>query len=83
MDTFAPIGPAIVTKDAIPDVCNLRLRCLVNDQVLYFSTALASLYCRHELLDLPSPPLYSSVDVCLLLQSLLLISWTLCDADFR
>jgi len=33
-DTFCPLGPAIVTKDEIPDPHALRLRTIVNDEVL-------------------------------------------------
>jgi len=29
-DGFAPIGPAIVTRDELPDVSNLGIRCLLN-----------------------------------------------------
>ena len=34
-DTFAPMGPAIVTLDEIGDVQNLRLRTLVDGQVMH------------------------------------------------
>lgn len=37
-DTFAPMGPCIVTRDAIPDLANLRLRTLVNGQTLQDSS---------------------------------------------
>jgi 2-keto-4-pentenoate hydratase/2-oxohepta-3-ene-1,7-dioic acid hydratase in catechol pathway len=33
-DTFAPIGPALVTADAVPDPHNLRIRCLVNGETV-------------------------------------------------
>lgn len=33
-DTFCPLGPAIVTRDEIPNPNVLRLRTLVNDQVM-------------------------------------------------
>lgn len=33
-DTFAPLGPAIVTKDEIEDVQNLRLICKVNGEIM-------------------------------------------------
>jgi 2-keto-4-pentenoate hydratase/2-oxohepta-3-ene-1,7-dioic acid hydratase in catechol pathway len=33
-DGFAPIGPAIVTPDEVGDVHALRLRCLVNGEVM-------------------------------------------------
>ncbi|XP_066423576.1 fumarylacetoacetate hydrolase domain-containing protein 2-like [Molothrus aeneus] len=31
-DTFCPLGPAIVTREAVPDVHNLWIRCSVNGQ---------------------------------------------------
>jgi 2-keto-4-pentenoate hydratase/2-oxohepta-3-ene-1,7-dioic acid hydratase in catechol pathway len=34
LDTFCPLGPWIVTADEIPDPGTLRIRCLVNDEVL-------------------------------------------------
>jgi 2-keto-4-pentenoate hydratase/2-oxohepta-3-ene-1,7-dioic acid hydratase in catechol pathway len=33
-DTFAPIGPCIVTPDEIPNLANVRLRSLVNSEVM-------------------------------------------------
>lgn len=33
-DTFAPVGPCVVTADEVPDVGNLRLRTLLNGQVM-------------------------------------------------
>jgi len=33
-DTFCPLGPAIVTKDEIPDPQTLRLRTLLNGEVM-------------------------------------------------
>ena len=33
MDAFAPIGPALVTKDVIEDPHNLNLTCTVNGVV--------------------------------------------------
>ena len=33
-DGFCPLGPAIVTKDEIPNPNNLRLRTILNDQVM-------------------------------------------------
>ncbi|MBC7336686.1 MAG: fumarylacetoacetate hydrolase family protein, partial [Clostridia bacterium] len=32
-DTFAPIGPHLVTADGVPDPQNLRLRCWVNGEL--------------------------------------------------
>lgn len=34
IDGFAPIGPAIVTPDEVGDVHNLRLKCIVNGEVM-------------------------------------------------
>lgn len=34
VDTFCPIGPWLVTADEVPDPQRLRIRCLVNDEVL-------------------------------------------------
>ena len=34
LDTFCPMGPWIVTRDALPDPGALHIRCLVNDEVL-------------------------------------------------
>ncbi|MBE0585745.1 MAG: fumarylacetoacetate hydrolase family protein, partial [Desulfofustis sp.] len=34
LDTFCPLGPYLVTKDGIADPHNLRVRCLVNGEVL-------------------------------------------------
>lgn len=34
LDTFAPLGPFLVTKDEVPDPHNLRIRLLLNDQVM-------------------------------------------------
>ena len=34
LDTFCPFGPWIVTADEIPDPQALRIRCLVNGEVL-------------------------------------------------
>ncbi|MDQ3856246.1 MAG: fumarylacetoacetate hydrolase family protein [Chloroflexota bacterium] len=38
LDTFCPIGPAIVTPDEVPDPQALPLRCWVNDQLLQDSS---------------------------------------------
>lgn len=34
LDTFCPIGPWIITRDAIPDPGNLAISCLLNGQVM-------------------------------------------------
>ncbi len=33
-DTFGPLGPALVPADQVPDIKSLRIRCLVNGQVM-------------------------------------------------
>ena len=38
LDTFCPIGPWLVTADEIPDPGALRIRCLVNGEVLQDAT---------------------------------------------
>lgn len=37
-DTFCPVGPALVPAGEIPDPQSLRIRCLVNDEVMQDST---------------------------------------------
>jgi len=37
-DTFAPIGPALVTKDEVPDPHNLKITCKVNGELLQNSS---------------------------------------------
>lgn len=37
-DTFAPIGPALVTKDEVPDPHNLKITCKVNGEILQNSS---------------------------------------------
>jgi 2-keto-4-pentenoate hydratase/2-oxohepta-3-ene-1,7-dioic acid hydratase in catechol pathway len=34
LDTFAPLGPFLVTKDEVPDPHDLRIRLLLNEQVM-------------------------------------------------
>jgi 2-keto-4-pentenoate hydratase/2-oxohepta-3-ene-1,7-dioic acid hydratase in catechol pathway len=38
LDTFTPIGPALVTADEIPDPQTLGIRCLVNGEVMQESS---------------------------------------------
>lgn len=33
-DTFCPLGPELITADEIPDPQNLRLRCILNNEVM-------------------------------------------------
>ncbi|XP_074664181.1 oxaloacetate tautomerase Fahd2a, mitochondrial-like [Strix aluco] len=37
-DTFCPLGPALVTKEAVADVHNLRIRCSVNGRLMQDSS---------------------------------------------
>jgi 2-keto-4-pentenoate hydratase/2-oxohepta-3-ene-1,7-dioic acid hydratase in catechol pathway len=37
-DTFCPLGPCIVTKDEIPDPTNIRLRAVLNGEIMQDST---------------------------------------------
>ncbi|KAJ6658727.1 hypothetical protein lerEdw1_019887 [Lerista edwardsae] len=37
-DTFCPLGPALVTKDSVPDPHNLRIRCRVNGELVQNSS---------------------------------------------
>lgn len=37
-DTFCPLGPALVTPEDIPDPANLRIRCLLNGEVVQDSS---------------------------------------------
>ena len=44
MDSFAPIGPAVVTKEDIEDPHNLNLSCIVNGEVKQVDKATDFLY---------------------------------------
>jgi 2-keto-4-pentenoate hydratase/2-oxohepta-3-ene-1,7-dioic acid hydratase in catechol pathway len=37
-DTFAPLGPAIVTSDEVPDTSRLRIQCRINGETMQDST---------------------------------------------
>ncbi|XP_010185274.1 PREDICTED: fumarylacetoacetate hydrolase domain-containing protein 2-like, partial [Mesitornis unicolor] len=37
-DTFCPLGPALVTKEAVTDVHNLHIRCSVNGRLMQNSS---------------------------------------------
>jgi 2-keto-4-pentenoate hydratase/2-oxohepta-3-ene-1,7-dioic acid hydratase in catechol pathway len=37
-DTFAPLGPSIVTADDVPDTSDLRIKCTINGQVVQDSS---------------------------------------------
>ncbi|XP_005430802.1 fumarylacetoacetate hydrolase domain-containing protein 2-like, partial [Geospiza fortis] len=47
-DTFCPLGPAIVTREAVPDVHNLWIRCSVNGQRMQDSNT------RHLIFGVPA-----------------------------
>ncbi|MEM7347822.1 MAG: fumarylacetoacetate hydrolase family protein [Chloroflexota bacterium] len=38
LDTFGPLGPALVTRDEVPDPGNLSIRTILNDQVMQDDT---------------------------------------------
>jgi 2-keto-4-pentenoate hydratase/2-oxohepta-3-ene-1,7-dioic acid hydratase in catechol pathway len=49
-DTFAPLGPAIVTADELPDVSNLRVQCRINGETLQDSTSKELIFKPGELI---------------------------------
>ena len=49
-DTFCPLGPCIVTKDELPDPANVRLRSIVNGQVMQDGTTADWVFTLPELL---------------------------------
>jgi 2-keto-4-pentenoate hydratase/2-oxohepta-3-ene-1,7-dioic acid hydratase in catechol pathway len=49
LDTFCPLGPWIVTTDEIPDPGVLRIRCLVNDEVVQDASTAAMIHGVAEL----------------------------------
>jgi 2-keto-4-pentenoate hydratase/2-oxohepta-3-ene-1,7-dioic acid hydratase in catechol pathway len=51
LDTFCPIGPWIVTADAIPDPHALAIRCLVNGQTMQESDTGRMIYRLPELIS--------------------------------
>lgn len=50
-DTFAPIGPYLVTKDEVPDPHNLEIKLWVNDKKLQDSNTREVLYKTPELVE--------------------------------
>ena len=50
-DTFAPIGPAIVTKDEVEDPHNLDIKCWVNDKIVQDENTKHVLYQTPELVE--------------------------------
>jgi len=51
LDTFCPVGPAIVTSDEIPDPQKLAVRCLVNDNVMQTSNTEQMVFGVRELVS--------------------------------
>jgi 2-keto-4-pentenoate hydratase/2-oxohepta-3-ene-1,7-dioic acid hydratase in catechol pathway len=49
-DTFCPLGPAIVTRDEIADPNGLRLRCVLNGQVMQDHTTADMIFDVRELI---------------------------------
>jgi 2-keto-4-pentenoate hydratase/2-oxohepta-3-ene-1,7-dioic acid hydratase in catechol pathway len=49
-DTFGPMGPYLVTSEDIPDPQNLRIRCLVNGQILQDSNTNKMIFSVRELI---------------------------------
>lgn len=58
-DTFAPMGPAIVTPDEIPDIANLRLETRVDGRVMQSGSTADLIF------DIPSIIAYISRDITL------------------
>jgi 2,4-diketo-3-deoxy-L-fuconate hydrolase len=50
LDTFCPIGPALVPVDAIPDPQRLRIRCLLNGEVVQDSSTENMIFSCSELI---------------------------------
>lgn len=50
LDTFCPIGPVIVTRDEIPDPQDLRIRCLVDGEVMQEASTSEMLFGVSELI---------------------------------
>jgi 2,4-diketo-3-deoxy-L-fuconate hydrolase len=51
VDTFCPIGPWLVTADEVPDPQALRIRCLVNGEVMQDSTTAEMVFGVAELVS--------------------------------
>jgi len=51
LDTFCPMGPAIVTADEVPDPHALGIRCLVNDVVFQDSNTREMIFKLPELIS--------------------------------
>ena len=51
LDTFAPFGPCIVTKDEIPDPHNLAIRCRLNGETMQDSNTKLMIFKIPELIE--------------------------------
>ncbi|KAM7239170.1 hypothetical protein CapIbe_010690 [Capra ibex] len=49
-DTFCPLGPALVTKDSVPDPHNLKICCRVNGEVVQSSNTNQMVFKTEELI---------------------------------
>ncbi len=50
-DTFCPLGPELVTADEIPDPQTLRLRCILNNEVMQDSNTSDMIFSVAELIE--------------------------------
>jgi 2-keto-4-pentenoate hydratase/2-oxohepta-3-ene-1,7-dioic acid hydratase in catechol pathway len=51
LDTFCPMGPALVTRDEVRDANNLFIRCRLNDQMLQDSSTAEMIFKIPELIE--------------------------------
>jgi 2-keto-4-pentenoate hydratase/2-oxohepta-3-ene-1,7-dioic acid hydratase in catechol pathway len=51
LDTFAPIGPYIATRDEVPDPQNLSIRCILNGEVMQDGTTSKMIFSVAELVS--------------------------------
>jgi 2,4-diketo-3-deoxy-L-fuconate hydrolase len=51
LDTFAPMGPFIATRDEVPDPQNLSIRCILNDDVVQNGTTARMIFSVAELVS--------------------------------
>ena len=51
IDTFAPIGPYLVTRDEVPDPQNLSIRCILNGDVMQDGTTSDMIFSVAELIS--------------------------------
>jgi 2-keto-4-pentenoate hydratase/2-oxohepta-3-ene-1,7-dioic acid hydratase in catechol pathway len=60
LDTFCPLGPALVTKDEVPDPHDLDIKCMLNGRVVQHSNT------KHLLFGVPSLVSFLSRSITLL-----------------